>query len=84
MAETKVILSTEAMTEPCGHAEPQALNQLHGVCVFCWRDRAGYLMRQFKESRNKRQQMELEKLRLSRENQELRAEIRLLLSQGQL
>lgn len=25
--------------EPCGHAQPQADSQLHGVCVFCYRDR---------------------------------------------
>lgn len=28
---------------PCGHARPQAASQLHGVCVFCWRDRCGAL-----------------------------------------
>jgi hypothetical protein len=25
--------------EPCAHAEPQAADQLHGVCIFCYRDR---------------------------------------------
>ena len=24
---------------PCIHAEPQADSQLHGVCIFCYRDR---------------------------------------------
>jgi hypothetical protein len=27
--------------QPCGHSEPQASSQLHGICIFCWRDRAG-------------------------------------------
>ena len=26
---------------PCIHAEPQADSQLHGICVFCYRDRLG-------------------------------------------
>lgn len=30
---------------PCGHA--QADSQLHGVCVSCWRDRAGALAREY-------------------------------------
>jgi hypothetical protein len=32
---------------PCGHAQPQAQDQLHGVCLFCWRDRAGALAREY-------------------------------------
>lgn len=28
---------------PCGHATPQAPDQLHGVCIACWRNRAGTL-----------------------------------------
>jgi len=24
---------------PCGHSAPQAASQLHGICIFCWRDR---------------------------------------------
>lgn len=32
------------MAEPtCEHAIPQAADQLHGVCVFCYRDRLGKL-----------------------------------------
>jgi hypothetical protein len=30
---------------PCPHAEPQTATQLHGVCIFCWRDRCGALER---------------------------------------
>jgi len=26
---------------PCGHAPPQSVTQLHGVCIFCYRDRLG-------------------------------------------
>jgi len=26
---------------PCGHEPPQGNSQLHGVCVFCYRDRLG-------------------------------------------
>lgn len=26
---------------PCPHAIPQAASQLHGVCIFCYRDRLG-------------------------------------------
>lgn len=25
--------------EPCGHYPPRSLSQLHGICIFCWRDR---------------------------------------------
>ena len=35
--------------EPCGHSEPQADSQLHGVCVFCYRDRCGKLAKQLAE-----------------------------------
>lgn len=38
----------EPIDRPCGHAEPQAASQLHGVCVFCWRDRCGALRRALK------------------------------------
>jgi len=31
----------DPLDKRCPHAEPQADSQLHGVCVFCWRDRAG-------------------------------------------
>lgn len=24
---------------PCGHCEPQSPAALHGICIFCWRDR---------------------------------------------
>ena len=27
--------------EPCGHLPPQSAGQLHGICIFCWRDRGG-------------------------------------------
>ena len=27
--------------KPCGHEPPQSSSQLHGVCIFCWRDRCG-------------------------------------------
>ena len=27
--------------EPCGHEPSQGAAQLHGICVFCWRDRGG-------------------------------------------
>ena len=27
--------------EPCGHEPAQSAAQLHGVCVFCYRDRLG-------------------------------------------
>ena len=27
--------------EPCGHMPPQSTGQLHGICIFCWRDRGG-------------------------------------------
>lgn len=36
--------STEAKgetREPCIHAVPQSASQLHGICVFCYRDRLG-------------------------------------------
>lgn len=26
---------------PCGHEPPQGAAQLHGVCLFCYRDRLG-------------------------------------------
>ena len=29
------------MFAPCGHEPPQGNSQLHGVCVFCYRDRLG-------------------------------------------
>jgi len=25
--------------KPCGHSKPQAASQLHGICIFCWRNR---------------------------------------------
>jgi hypothetical protein len=31
------------LTTPCGHARPQDASQLHGVCIFCWRNRAAAL-----------------------------------------
>lgn len=31
----------EPIDKPCGHAEPLSMAQLHGVCIFCWRDRCG-------------------------------------------
>lgn len=40
MSEWKVGMPLDT---PCGHSEPRADSQLHGVCVFCWRDRAGAL-----------------------------------------
>ena len=33
----------EAVTKPCAHARPQDESQLHGVCIFCWRDRCAVL-----------------------------------------
>ena len=33
----------EAITKPCFHARPQDKSQLHGVCIFCWRDRCAVL-----------------------------------------
>ena len=27
--------------KPCGHEPPQGNSQLHGVCIFCYRDRLG-------------------------------------------
>jgi hypothetical protein len=36
------------LTAPCGHAEPQDASQLHGVCVFCWRDRASMVTRRLR------------------------------------
>ena len=27
--------------KPCGHARPQDASQLHGVCIFCYRNRLG-------------------------------------------
>lgn len=36
-------MTPEELTRPCGHERPQAASQLHGVCIFCWRDRAGAL-----------------------------------------
>lgn len=32
---------------PCDHAQPLDASALHGVCVFCWRDRAGALAREY-------------------------------------
>lgn len=32
-------MDTLPFMEPCGHAQPQADSQLHGVCIFCYRDR---------------------------------------------
>ena len=31
--------------KPCPHAVPQAASQLHGICIFCYRDRLGELSR---------------------------------------
>jgi hypothetical protein len=31
--------STLPWMKPCAHAEPQGASQLHGVCIFCYRDR---------------------------------------------
>lgn len=33
----------DEITKPCVHAEPQAASCLHGVCIFCWRDRCATL-----------------------------------------
>jgi hypothetical protein len=35
--------------EPCIHAEPQADSCLHGVCIFCYRDRLGRTTKQCNE-----------------------------------
>ena len=32
-------LGKRTIGPPCGHSKPQADSQLHGVCVFCYRDR---------------------------------------------
>ncbi len=29
----------ESAVKPCCHAEPQSAMALHGVCIFCYRDR---------------------------------------------
>lgn len=36
---------SDPLDAPCEHAVPQAASCLNGVCVFCWRDRAGLLKR---------------------------------------
>lgn len=35
----------------CPHAVPYAASCLHGVCIFCWRDRCGKLNAALKEAR---------------------------------
>lgn len=37
--------------KPCGHEPPQGNSQLHGVCIFCYRDRLGAFRTQLDESR---------------------------------
>jgi hypothetical protein len=36
-------LPSGELTAPCGHEPPQSASQLHGVCIFCWRNRAAAL-----------------------------------------
>jgi hypothetical protein len=36
----------------CGHAIPYSPSQAHGVCIFCWRDRAGLLNAELKRRQN--------------------------------
>ena len=36
--------------EPCGHERPQSAAQLHGVCIFCYRDRLGAAHRRLKDA----------------------------------
>ncbi len=36
-------MEADQLLEPCGHMPNQSPAQLHGVCVFCWRDRASAL-----------------------------------------
>lgn len=42
----------ETLMEPCGHSEPQADSQLHGVCIFCFRDRGAALCKKLDSVEN--------------------------------
>ncbi len=43
----------DPLDKPCPHRTPNAegsvASELHGVCIFCWRDRAGLCYRLLKE-----------------------------------
>ncbi len=41
----------DELHSPCLHARPQAASQLHGICVFCYRDRLGAVGRELREAR---------------------------------
>jgi len=38
--------------EPCGHMKPQSPAALHGICIFCWRDRGAARIAALKAERD--------------------------------